>query len=235
MKRVTKFICLLGIALLSMNVASAQSQANAIDKYFKKYVDNEDFTVVYISGKMFELIGRLDIDAKTLDLDDDEDAEAIMDIARDMKRLRILTTEVNAESYYKEAKQMISTKEYEVLMTVRTTDGDNVEFLVLEDPNSSKIAELLLLSGGDDFVLLSFVGNLDLDKISRQHHEVGFVGGQILTYGADELTGLVVPTVQIRELREAVAGKCLRHRAARKGQRCAPNSVFQSFLACDDN
>ena len=172
MKRVTKFICLLGIALLSMNVASAQSQANAIDKYFKKYVDNEDFTVVYISGKMFELIGRLDIDAKTLDLDDDEDAEAIMDIARDMKGLRILTTEVNAESYYKEAKQMISTKEYEVLMTVRTTDGDNVEFLVLEDPNSSKIAELLLLSGGDDFVLLSFVGNLDLDKISRLANEM---------------------------------------------------------------
>lgn len=168
-----KFILLLAaFCVLSTSTTYGQSQANAIDKYFKQYVDNQDFTVVYISGKMFELFGKLDIDKEALDLDDEEDVEAIMDIARDMKGLRILTTDINAKGYYKEAKAKISTGEYEVLMTVRTQDGDNVEFLILENETNDKIAELLLLVGGDDFVLLSFVGNLDLDKIVKLANEM---------------------------------------------------------------
>ena len=172
MKRVTQIVGLLGIALLSFTGLQAQTQANVIDKYFKQYVDNEDFTVVYISGKMFELIGRLDLDSETLSMDDEGDVDAIMDLAQDMKGLRILTTEVDVDRYYKEAKSLINTKEYEILMTVRTTDGDNVEFLVLEDSQTKKINELLLLAGGDDFVLLSFVGNLDMNKISRLAKEL---------------------------------------------------------------
>lgn len=160
------------ISLLFTSASFAQTQANAIDKYFKKYVDNTDFTVVYISGKMFELIGRLDLDRETLSLDDDEEMEAIMDIASDMKGLRILTTDINARGYYDEAKTKIDTDEYELLMTVRTKDGDNVEFLILENEQTDKIDELLLLVGGDDFVMLSFVGNLDLEKISRLAREI---------------------------------------------------------------
>ena len=150
----------------------AQSQANVIDKYFQQYVDNEDFTVVYISGKMFELIGQLDIDKEALAMQDDEDMAALMEIAREMKGLRILTTEKDAGKYYAEAKSKINTKEYEVLMTVRTQDGDNVEFLVQEQPDTGKVAELLLLVGGDEFVLLSFVGNLDMEKIVRLASEL---------------------------------------------------------------
>jgi hypothetical protein len=47
-----------------------------------------------------------------------------------------------------------------------------VEFLILENDAKDKIAELLLLVGGDDFVLLSFVGNLDLDKIVKLANEM---------------------------------------------------------------
>lgn len=174
MKQVVKIACLLGIVLLSATGLQAQSQANAIDKYFKQYVDNEDFTVVYISGKMFELLGKLDLDKETLSMEDEEDMDAIMDIAREMQGLRILTTEKDADRYYREAKSKINTKEYEVLMTVRDDDGENLEFLVLEDKETNKIAELLLLAGGggDDFTLLSFVGNLSMEKISRLAREI---------------------------------------------------------------
>lgn len=160
------------LALLVPIFSYSQSQANAIDKYFQQYVDNEDFTVVYISGRMFEMMGKLDIDKKSLSMKDDEDMAAIMDIAREMKGLRILTTEKNAEKYYKEAKAKIDTREYEVLMTVRTQEGDNIEFLVQENKETKKIAELLLLAGGDEFVLLSFVGNLDIEKIVRLAKEL---------------------------------------------------------------
>lgn len=171
MKQVQMLFVLCGLLLMSFGPLSAQSEVNAIDKFFKQYLENDDFTVVYISGKMFELFGKLDIDKETLSLDDDEDVEAIMDIAQDMKGLRILTTDINAERYYKEAKEKINTQEYEILMTVRTQDGENVEFLVLETAEN-KIAELLLLVGGDDFALLSFVGNFDLEKISRLAEEL---------------------------------------------------------------
>ena len=172
MKPIKICLLLLSFIALSFTGAQAQSQANAIDKYFQQYVDDPNFTVVYISGKMFELLGDLNLEKETLSFDDDEDMDALMAVANQMKGLRILTTDTNVEAYYKEAKSKIDTKEYEILMTVRTRDGDNVEFLVLENDKTKKIAELLLLVGGDDFALLSFVGNLDLDRIAKLAEEI---------------------------------------------------------------
>lgn len=143
----------------------AQDATNAIDKYFSQYVDDNNFTVVYISPKMFQMLDKLKLDGM-----EDADEKAVLDIAKDLRGLRILTTDTNPKGYYKEAKSKINTKEYEVLMTVRDKDGDNVEFLVKEEPgsNGNIISELLLLSGGEDeFVLISFVGKISLDKISR--------------------------------------------------------------------
>ena len=159
----TKLIFLsLLLALVTVGI-QAQSQINAIDKYFQQYVEDERFTVVYISSKLFQMIGKLDIDK----FDDEAETQAIMEIAKDLEGLRILVAEEDAMKFYREAKSKIDTKEYEVLMTVRDREGDNVEFLVREDGNSI-IQELLLLVGGEDeFVLLSFVGNLDLNKISN--------------------------------------------------------------------
>jgi hypothetical protein len=137
---------------------------NAIDTYFKQYVDDDRFTVVYISGKLFQMLGKLD--KETLNVEGDEEAQALMDIAADMQGLRILTAEVGADALYNEAKQKIDTKIYQQLMTVRSRDGDNFELLIREN-NEGKIQELLMLGGGDEFVLMSFIGNLDLDKISR--------------------------------------------------------------------
>ncbi len=139
----------------------ANAQVDAISQYFEQYMDDERFTVVYISSKMFQMVSKLDID----ELEDD-DAQDIVNVIEDLRGLRILTTEENTMAFYKEAKQKINTKGYEVLMTVRDKGEENVEFLVKE--NGDKIEELLLLVGGeDDFALISFVGNIDLDKISK--------------------------------------------------------------------
>lgn len=155
------------IATLFLGVFSfsnIQAQADAIDKYFQQYVDDDRFTVVYISSKLFELIGKLDVDG--IDFEDDE-AEAMMEIAKDLKGLRILVAEEDALELYKEAKKKIDTKEYEILMTVRDKDGENVEFLVKEQGEKT-INELLLMVGGEEeFVLISFAGIIDLDKVSK--------------------------------------------------------------------
>lgn len=161
--KVLKFIAVFLVAGCLSTAAMAQT--NAIDLFFSQYVEDENFTVVYISPKLFQMIGKLDVDAI-----DDEEGQAIMEIAKDLRGLRILTTDINPMQYYKEAKGKINTKDYEVLMTVRDKDGDNVEFFVKETAggNGSVFDELFLLVGGeDDFVLLSFVGQIDIEKISK--------------------------------------------------------------------
>lgn len=136
------------------------AQEDAISKYFSKYMDDEAFTVVYLSPKLFQLLGKLEIDEL-----EDEEAAAIMEVIEDLKSLRVLTTEQNAAQYYNEAVKTINTKDYEVLLTVRD-EGENVQFLIKEEGNM--INELLLLVGGaDEFVMVSFVGKIDLDKISQ--------------------------------------------------------------------
>ncbi len=131
------------------------SQTDAISKYFEQYMDDEDFTVVYISGKMFSMFADVD--------EDDADAKEAM---KGLRGLRILTTDKkNGMALYQEAVKKFDVSEYEELMKIR--DGkENVDFYIREEGKILK--ELLLLVGGeDDFVLISFIGELDLKSISN--------------------------------------------------------------------
>lgn len=154
-----KYLLVFMISLFSF-MGTSYAQDDAISKYFNKYMEDDAFTVVYLSPKLFQLLGKLDIEEL-----EDEDAEAILEVVDDLKSLRVLTTDENAEGYYNEAVKTINTKDYEVLLTVRD-EGENVQFLIKDQGNI--INELLLLVGGvDEFVMVSFVGNIDLDKISQ--------------------------------------------------------------------
>jgi hypothetical protein len=143
--------------LFALMTFTGFGQSDAISKFFDKYVDDEQFTVVYISPKMMEMV---------VDLSEEEgDAAEVDEVLSGIKGIRILTTEQNTLQYYKEALSVLELNQYEVLMQVR--DGDeNVRFLVKDE--GPRVKELLLLVGGeDDFVLISFVGDIDLKKISK--------------------------------------------------------------------
>ncbi len=166
-----KYIIVLFIAAFSLNV---QAQSDAIEKYFQQYIDNEDFTVVYVSPKMFSLISKLDLN----EVDNDPEAKAVMETIKDIKGLRVLKTDINPLERYKEAMNTINTKEYEVLVTVRDK-GQNVRIWVKEE--ADKIGELLLLVGAaEEFVMLSFVGDIDLDKISKLANNIDISGAEHL-------------------------------------------------------
>ena len=154
-----KYLSLLIIVLIGLS-SPLNAQSDAISKYFEQYMDDERFTVVYISPKMFEILGKLDLDELK-----EEEAQIIMDVVKDLKGLRVLTTEESPLDFYNEAKSKINTSEYEILLTVRD-EGENVQFLIKD--SGDIINELLLLVGGqDEFVMLSFMGDIDLDKISQ--------------------------------------------------------------------
>lgn len=144
------------IGLMLVAYLSAGAQMDAISKYFDKYIDDERFTMVYVSPKMFNLVSKLDVE--------DMDAD-VKQLLNEIKGLRILTTDENPMAYYKEAMANFNVSEYERLMEVR--DGDEKIHFLIKSGAGDRIEELLLLVGGSEFVMLSFVGNIDLDKISK--------------------------------------------------------------------
>ncbi len=157
-----KKLIILTIAVFGM--ATAYAQSDAITKYFDKYMDDERFDMIYISPKMFELFASMDIEG--------EDAKSeIMDIIKDLKGLRVLSYEgesgngSEALAFYKEAKTKIDLTSYEELIVAR--DGDeNVHIMVKSE--GAVVSELfVLIGGGDEFTMLSFVGNIDLKKVGK--------------------------------------------------------------------
>ena len=152
------------LALLLLG-ASAFAQDDAIGKYFGKYVDDPKFTVISISPRMFRLLSKVKWDSIPGDL---------KQTVTGLTSLRILSTDVTPEHYFKEAMTLIDRKEYEELVTVRSTK-DNVHFMV-KGPGD-KISELLMLiQDHDGFTLMSFVGDIDLDKLSRLSADMGIKG-----------------------------------------------------------
>jgi hypothetical protein len=135
---------------------SSFAQEDAITKYFNKYIDNEQFSSVYISPKMFNMVSKIEI----------KDMEPeVQEVIRSMKGLRILHTEKNALQYYNEALKVINTNEYELLLTARD-GGENVRFMVKD--KGDIVEELLMIVGGEtNFAMLSFIGNIDLKKIGK--------------------------------------------------------------------
>ena len=157
MKNIIKKMVFLAFFCTFLIPLSIRAQEDAISKYFDQYVEDENFTVVYITPKMFQMISKLDLK--------DKDAREIKEVLQDLKGLRILTTEKNTLQYYKEAISKFNTKEYELLMTVRDKD-ENIRFWTKE--KGGIISELLMLVGGvKEFVMISFIGNIDLEKISK--------------------------------------------------------------------
>lgn len=150
---------------------SAYAQTPAITNFMDKYAGDENFTEVNISPKMFEMFAQMDtennIDSETLEM------------IKSLKGLRILTTEVDPRQHYDAFMSSVNVKEYEELMTVKS-DGSDVKFLV-KDTQGNIVNELLLVVGGDDdFVLMSFAGAIELDKLGKLASNLNFSGSEHL-------------------------------------------------------
>lgn len=159
----------LAVLLGPATLKSQSDQVNALDRYFKEYLDDDRFSVVYISPKVFQLLDRVSLgDVET----DEAEARMVKDLAKDLRGLRILSTDETPRAFYEEAKKRIDTKAYELLMTVRRPKVNDLEFLIHEDAEGV-INELLMISGGQEsFTLLSFVGKIDLETVTRLGQEL---------------------------------------------------------------
>ena len=161
--------------VMVMAAVAVQAQGDAITKFFNKYNDDESFSQVNISSKMFSLFTNMEVDKP-------EDKE-VLDAISKLKGLRILGKEntSDARKLYKEAFALIPTTEFEELMSVRDKDKD-MKFLIKE--KGGKISELVMVMGSTtDFMVLSLFGEIDLKQVSQ-------IGSKMDISGLDQLKNI---------------------------------------------
>jgi glutathione peroxidase-family protein len=158
MKKAILTLVLVSLALLG------KAQTNAIDEMFDKYSEKEGFTVVTISGKMFNMFS-----------DQGKEKTAEGKVINKLNSIRILSVEDSilnlSTNFYTEISKKIDLSGYEELMVVK--EGRNMtKFLVKQ--KGEVISELLVITGGPGGnSLISIRGDLDMKSLSNISKEIG--------------------------------------------------------------
>lgn len=151
----------------AMMMSFAAFSQDVIERYFKEMNNDEQVTKVSISSKMFELFMHID--------SEEESEKELLETVSKLKGMKILIKEevANGEQLYKSAINKPNA-DYEVLMTVEDDDED-LTFFIREE--NGVIAELVMIAGGkDNFVLLSLIGEIDLNQISKLSKSMNIEG-----------------------------------------------------------
>jgi hypothetical protein len=151
----------------AMMMSFAAFSQDVIERYFKEMNNDEQVTKVSISSKMFELFMHID--------SEEESEKELLETVSKLKGMKILIKEevANGEQLYKSAINKPNA-DYEVLMTVEDDDED-LTFFIREE--NGVIAELVMIAGGkDNFVLLSLIGEIDLNQIAKLSKSMNIEG-----------------------------------------------------------
>ena len=137
----------------------AFAQDDVISKYFTSYLDDESFTKVTVTSRMFSLFTDIETG--------DEDEEEFLEAVGKLKGLKVISGDSieNGMTKYKDALKKVQGKGYEALMSVQDGDG-NFEFMIKEEGKT--ITELLMVAGGENqFHLITLYGDIDLRSITK--------------------------------------------------------------------
>lgn len=147
------------LLLLLLAAKPLLAQGSVIDRFFQKYENNDAFTLISVTPKMFSMFSKLDASSP--------EGQRFMQVVKKLKGMRILSNDNTKEGakLYKEANALL-TREFEELMTIRDGD-DDMRFMIKENARGN-IAELIMLMGSkSEFVAMSLVGDIDLNEIAQ--------------------------------------------------------------------
>jgi len=148
--------------LLFLLFTGVQAQDDAISKFFSKYMEDDNFSRVYISPKMMQMAGGF---LKSSGESPDKEAQELGELISKVRGIRILSADkVNGKPLYEEAMGTLSRNKYEDLMDVADKTS-NTKFMVREE--NGRIMELLMISGSSEsFTLLSMLGNFTYQDLN---------------------------------------------------------------------
>ena len=145
------------LAIAGANHAQSQEFTTIVDRY----LDDEDFHAVYVSGKAFSLFHAMDLNI------DDPEAEVILDAVSTVEGVYIFATDENTEAHYKEARQFVEQPGMELMLSVR--GKENVGNVDLYMRGTDDLLEEIILTVHDEnnFAIIGTAGKFDLKKISE--------------------------------------------------------------------
>lgn len=142
---------------------------------FDKFDGQDDVTSVIVNKKMFDIMSKVKVDPS------DKETQQYMALIKKLDNLKVFTTKnAKIEADMKlTADKYIKTSNLEELMRINDS-GKNVKIYVKSAANDTKIKELFMFIDGaknEDTVLLSLIGNFDLNEISVLTDKMKLPGG----------------------------------------------------------
>src|SRR5690606_1009672 len=139
---------------------------------FDKYEDLDNVSAVVVNESMFRLLSKINVEV------DDKEARDFMDIAQNLKNLKVFITEDKSISSDMEItmEKYLKSASLQELMRVKDKDA-NVKFYIKSGKDEDHVSELLMFITGIknmdvdidnrkiETVLLSLTGDIDLNKI----------------------------------------------------------------------
>jgi hypothetical protein len=147
------------IASLFLLSLTMMGQGTVITKYMNQYADNEKFTKISVSRKMFSMFTNLEAGSAA--------EKEFLQAASKLKGLKVLIADSipNSTALYKQAVNDVNNAAYEELVSVKDARG-NMLFSTKE--SNGIISELIMVAGGKkQFIMISLYGDIDLKNISK--------------------------------------------------------------------
>lgn len=160
MKIFNSYILLLLFVFASSFHANAQS--DNLLRLLDKVEDSDGVTSILVTKKMFELF------TKTTDIE--VEGESLNDVISGLQELKIFEINQSKASKlpalnFNDLSSTLKKDGYEVLLKIKD-GGDNVEIYILE--KSGLVKHLFLVAEDNDSMqLISLLGDIDLEKISK--------------------------------------------------------------------
>lgn len=167
--------CIAGFVLFLMTTTTMLAQTA-----FDKFEDKDGVTSVIVNKKMFEMMGKMAVDAK------EKDAQNYFSLLKKLDNLKVFTTD-NAKvaaDMKATVTSYLKNNPLEELMRVNDS-GKKVNIYIKSAGNGDIVKELLMFiedptSKENQTVVLSLVGNFNLSEIATLTAKMNLPGGDQL-------------------------------------------------------
>lgn len=160
-------IRLIGVTAIMMVFSLTIQAQTSIDRYFEQYQEDERFSRVSVSSRMFNLFMELE-------MDDPNEQEFIQTISK-LTGLKVLIgKEVEeAQNLYNSVVELPAS-DMDELMTVSDNEKE-IRFYITE--SGGNISELLMVGyEGQQVMIMSLTGDIDLKEIAALSKKVNIEG-----------------------------------------------------------
>lgn len=147
------------MTIMILSITSVAFSQQVVSKYMDKFENDETFTKVSISSKMFSLFAEME--------GSDEDEQLFYDITSKLKGMKVIASEKVAKpkELFDGAVADVEKAGFEELMMVKDAEED-VKISIIE--KNGTISELILVAGGKEkFAMVSLYGEINLKEISK--------------------------------------------------------------------